>query len=185
MTEAKHVPVKDAEDYQKRVLARASNEFHDDIVPVAEFVTALSNFIKWGNVLDRVKKSLFYGRHFYPHPVEWNPAETPAFVRKPAETRDELLIHAILGHVTESTELAEALAVYAAGGSFDTVNLQEEFGDANWYRTLGLSQLSQTDLQNMDQNDAKLEKRFGPAFSKDKANNRDLDKERETLEQNK
>lgn len=180
--ETKHTPVADAADYQKRVLARASNQFHDGIVPLSEMQNALREFIKWGNVLDRVKKSLFYGKPFYLFDVQFLPGERPDFVSKPETSKEEVLLHAILGHLTESVELAEALVLYQAGAGFDDVNLQEEFGDGNWYRTLALSELGQTDLQNMDQNDCKLEKRFGAAFSKEKATNRDLDKERQTLE---
>lgn len=172
-------------DYQKNVLARCSTGWHGGRVPTTELVNALQQFVKWGNVLDRAKKSLFYDRDFYPGNPAFNATEHYTVVDDDYQFSDKekVLIHALLGHMTESVELAEAFVAMLQGTStFDDVNLQEEFGDAEWYRALALSQLGQTHEQNLAQNDAKLEKRFGPAFTKEKANERNLDEERKTLE---
>ena len=172
-------------DYQKNVLARASKSFHGGKVPTTELLNALDQFIKWGNVLARAKKSLFYGRDFFPANPAFNAGEHFTTIDEDYQLteKEQVLIHAILGHATESVELAEVLVKLMRGtGTFDDVNIQEEFGDGEWYRALGLSQLGQTHEENLKQNDAKLERRFGKAFDPEKANERDLEGERAALE---
>lgn len=169
------------EEYTRRVLARCSTEFHGNKVDGDDFKEALKEFIEAGQRLDRIKKALFYGRDF-----SWDGEGLVQEVDRPiaeAVRNGAVLVHAILGIATESVELCEAALVsFDSPNGYDIVNLQEEFGDANWYRTLALSVLGQTHEENIIQNDNKLEKRFGPVFSEQAANERDLDAERAVLE---
>jgi NTP pyrophosphatase (non-canonical NTP hydrolase) len=173
-------------DYTMNVLARRSTQWHGDKMDFSDLRDVLAEFIEVGNRLDRAKKTLFYGRAF-----SWgeNADNFPIGTPTPAVGLQETdIIHAILGAATEGVELVEALHKFffdsPGDEGFDHVNLQEEFGDLAWYRALGLFALNQTHQQNIEQNDAKLEKRFGPAFTQEAANNRDLAGEREVLEGN-
>lgn len=168
------------EHYTRNVQARCSDEFHGHLVDECDFKIALAEFIEAGNRLDRLKKSLFYGQ-----PFSYNEGREGLVVDCPLETPNSFartLIHAILGVATEGTELVEALFAYISDQPWDIVNLCEEFGDLEWYRALGLSALGETNEHNLQRNDRKLELRFGPAFSAEGANTRDLEAERKILE---
>jgi NTP pyrophosphatase (non-canonical NTP hydrolase) len=161
--------------YTQRVLARASHRWYNEKLDIEDFFLLMDEFIEVGNRLDKAKKALMYGRDFDDFPVD---EATPMIPE-----RDQRICHAILGVATEGVELVEAMSAYFQRGErFDTVNLQEECGDLAWYRAFLLNELGQTHVENIIQNDAKLEKRFGSTFSEDAANNRDLDAERNTLE---
>lgn len=179
------------EEYQERVLGRASHRWHNDKLDIEDFRETLTNFIEWGNRLDRIKKALMYGREFAwdvgyeGSPNDALPVETP--VPTPS-LKHQQLIHAMLGAATEGVEMIEQVyeffRQYTDDNVLDYVNVQEEFGDMEWYRAFALRTLGQSDEQNRIQNDAKLEKRFGPGqvFSEEAANNRDLDAERQILD---
>lgn len=170
----------DYAEYQRHVAARASTSFHGEMIERSDFYDALAFFISAGNRLDRVKKSLMYGR---PYEEDYEPGN--GIKEQPTE-QEQIIIHAILGFATEGVELVEALMkFFFEGEKFDFINLQEEFGDGEWYRALGLTALGQTNAENLDQNDRKLEKRYGPVadgFTYKAANERDLTGERSILE---
>jgi len=94
------------------------------------------------------------------------------------------LIHAALGVCTESAELADQVkkAVFY-GAKLDKANLLEEVGDGLWYMAIVLKTIDKTFGDAMRVNIAKLEKRYPEAFTEEDAINRDLDGEREILEQ--
>lgn len=168
--------------YQQRVLGRASHRWHNEKLDTGDLAEVLDQFIYWGTALDSIKKALMYGRDFVQHP-----GQTPLAVNAPLPTpseQDQLFCHAILGAATEGVELVEAMREFFFGESrrFDPVNLQEEFGDMEWYRALGLYALGQTHEANLEQNNAKLELRFGKIFTEQAANSRDLTAERKLLE---
>lgn len=178
--------------YQQRVLARASHCWYNEKLDIEDLQEALKEFIESGNRLDRVKKALMYGRDFqYIEGQENIPVQAPCPI--PNE-RDQRLIHAMLGVATEGVEMMEAVQRFFFGDTdyegvkcvdsvpFDEVNLQEEFGDTEWYRAFGLSELNQTHEENIRQNDDKLEKRYGSTFTEEAANNRNLNTERKVLE---
>lgn len=172
----------DYETYQARVLGRASHRWHNERIPLPMLAIILREFIKWGNELDAVKKSLMYDRPFMGSTA--GVTSDTEFMPRPSE-QNQRLIHAMLGIATEGVEMMEAVQEFIFGTGepgFDLVNLQEEFGDTEWYRALGLDALGQTDEENRDQNDAKLEARYGGTFSEDKANNVDRAQERKILE---
>lgn len=164
--------------YEKNVRARCSQEWHYRLIDRHGLIGLLECLTEHLQYLDNVKKALFYGREFAPPPTG-----TENYLHGGTEYKTRNLIHAILGIATESGELLEALLANLRDGKvFDEVNLQEEFGDVEWYRQLALTMLSQDHFSNIMQNDRKLEKRFGPAFDAERANNRNLDDERTTLE---
>jgi NTP pyrophosphatase (non-canonical NTP hydrolase) len=91
--------------------------------------------------------------------------------------------HAITGIFTEGAEMADAFKRYKYYGTeLDTVNLKEEIGDLLWYVQLLCSSLDTTIEEAMDTNEAKLKARFGDSFSEEAAVTRDLEVEREVLE---
>lgn len=167
--------------YQERVLGRASHRYYHDKIDKDDLRIVLEEFIEAGQRLDRVKKSLMYGRDF-----EMNVGEEQLPIDEVSinvKEHDQRIIHAALGVATEGVELIEAVhARLYKDKSFDAVNLQEEFGDVEWYRAFGLATLGQSHEDNLVQNDNKLEKRFGSTFTEEAANTRNLDAERVVLE---
>jgi hypothetical protein len=167
----------DYDEYQKRVLDRASHRWHNERVPLHDFRKILENFIIWGNKLDAIKKGLMYDRE--PEPGTFS-HQHPLSTVPTIPERDQRIFHAMIGVATEGVEMMEAAFEHFFGGvHFDRVNLQEEFGDVEWYRAFGLSELRQTHEENIEQNDRKLELRYkGRQFTEQAANERDLDAER-------
>ena len=102
----------------------------------------MEEIIQNGSDLDAVKKSLAYGK------------EPGYFVRGEQSSQDcsahmahmnKDIVHAILGIVTEATELAEALLIsFQQGTPIDEVNLLEEIGDIMWYQAVALNALGKT-----------------------------------------
>jgi NTP pyrophosphatase (non-canonical NTP hydrolase) len=93
-------------------------------------------------------------------------------------------LHMILGIGTELGELEDQYKKHMAyGKDLDTVNVEEELGDILFYVT-GLCNLLNITLEGvMEQNVNKLTARYGGnKFTKDKALNRNLEKERKVLE---
>lgn len=94
-------------------------------------------------------------------------------------------IHGIIGLMTECGELADQYKRHIFYGKpLDLTNLREELGDIDWYQcvladTGGIEDI----LDCLRAVIAKLRKRFPDKFSEDKALNRDLDAERNALEQ--
>lgn len=93
------------------------------------------------------------------------------------------LLHASMGMVTEAAEFMDQMKRHVIyGAELDHTNLKEELGDMLWYIALAM-RVTGTDFEaEMTRNIEKLKKRFPDKFTTDKALNRDLDVERETLE---
>ncbi len=90
--------------------------------------------------------------------------------------------HAIIGLVTESAELLDAVKktkIY--GKSLDTVNLVEEAGDCMWYLALLCDELHISFEDVWEKNIAKLRTRYPEKWEQAKALDRDLDAERAAL----
>lgn len=98
-------------------------------------------------------------------------------------TPDEL--HAILGVAGESGELIDAIKkTIFYGLPLDKVNCDEEFGDKTYFIQLWCFTRGITIFDLMAQNEAKLRQRYPEGkFVQDRAVNRDLEAEREVLEQ--
>ena len=113
---------------------------------------------------------------------------TPDFVRLEGATPEHnmmiaRLLHAILGKMSETGELADMLKKHIIyGKAFDSINTMEEVGDDSWYSSLALAAIKVSVEQSMQANIAKLKTRYGDKFTAHAALNRDLDAERATLE---
>ena len=94
------------------------------------------------------------------------------------------LIHYTDGLVTEAAELKDAIKKHTAYGTeLDVPNRKEELGDVFWYaaRIMDMFDWSMGDVMQL--NIDKLKARYPEKFTQELAENRDLEKEREILEQ--
>lgn len=92
-------------------------------------------------------------------------------------------IHMVLGIMTEAGEIADAYKKNTAyGKDVDWVNVKEEIGDIMWYIS-NLCTMRGWDLEEiLGTNIDKLKTRYGDKFSEERANKRNLSREREILE---
>lgn len=92
-------------------------------------------------------------------------------------------IHMVLGMQTEAAEIADAYKkTIAYKKELDFVNVKEELGDILWY-IANLCNMHGWDLRDiMQTNIDKLKARYPEKFTEENALNRNLDKERATLE---
>lgn len=109
---------------------------------------------------------------------------TPELVARMSDKSNIRLLHAGIGMCTESGEFIDQLkkAIFY-GKPLDKVNLLEEIGDTCFYLGIALDVLGSDFDTEQRKNIAKLKARYGDKFSSEAAINRDLDKEREILEQ--
>jgi len=96
------------------------------------------------------------------------------------------IFHGILGIATESGELMQALlsSIINVGTNMDSVNIQEELNDINWYQAIIHDELNLNWEDGLRKNIEKLRARFPEKFTEHDANNRNLEKERQILEGN-
>lgn len=93
------------------------------------------------------------------------------------------VMHAAMGLVTESAELLDALKkAMFYGKELDVTNIKEEAGDMLWYLALLFDALGTNFESEQARVIAKLKDRFPDKFTNELAENRDLVKERKTLE---
>lgn len=110
------------------------------------------------------------------------PDERDAIVRASNPTVSRLL-HAGMGMVTEAGEFMGTLKAHIRyGKEIDIPNLIEELGDIEWYVAHAIRTLKSSYGHVHATNINKLMKRFPEKFTNDKAINRDLKAERESLE---
>lgn len=94
------------------------------------------------------------------------------------------LLHAGIGLSTEAGEFMDALKKHIFyGKELDRVNLKEELGDLFWYMAIACDELDIEFEPIMVRNIEKLRARYGEKFTEEKAENRDLNRERTILEQ--
>lgn len=91
----------------------------------------------------------------------------------------------IIGITTEAGEMLDALKkkMYQQR-PYDITNLKEECGDLFFYFTELLHAIDSDLIEIIEMNRAKLSSRYVSKFNKDESVNRDLDKERQILEDN-
>jgi len=93
------------------------------------------------------------------------------------------LLHGALGLAGEAGEFADAIKKHVFyGAPCDMTNLIEELGDILWYCVVVMDTLDLTFEEVQKKNVAKLQQRYGGAFSLEKVLNRDTAAEREALE---
>lgn len=95
---------------------------------------------------------------------------------------DADMMHGVLGLSTEAGELLDAVKkVVFYGKELDLTNIKEEIGDCLFYLELLCQAVGTTIEAEKKRNMKKLKARYGEKFSKEKADKRNLDKEREVL----
>jgi NTP pyrophosphatase (non-canonical NTP hydrolase) len=96
------------------------------------------------------------------------------------------LLHAGMGLSTESGEFLDSLKKHIFYGKpLDKINLAEELGDLFWYCAIVADELGVEFEPIMERNIEKLKARYGDRFNEEKAENRDLKRERDILEKQK
>lgn len=173
-------------DYVAEANVTCSNKFHGDLVSIIDFRTKLKAAMEALADLDAMKKTLFYGRALPPNFDAPTPAtfsySLPHMVDAADPDRGEVIVHGVIGLATEAGELLEALDSALDGEQFDSVNMQEEVGDAFWYQAI-LAKAGGFSFDTCQRrNIAKLRKRFPDKFTEHDALNRDLFGERAILE---
>jgi len=96
------------------------------------------------------------------------------------------LLHGVIGAAGETGELLDAVKrSLFYGKPLDRVNLREEIGDTLWYLALICSELDYSFEEAMQQNIAKLRKRYPEkTFSSHRALNRDIPEEQKSFTSN-
>jgi NTP pyrophosphatase (non-canonical NTP hydrolase) len=92
-------------------------------------------------------------------------------------------LHMAIGISTEAGEILDTFKKsFAYGNNLDIVNVKEELGDCMWYvsNLMRMLDLSLEDVLQL--NVDKLRSRYKYGWSKEEANNRDLNKERNILQ---
>jgi len=183
------------EDLEQFVSDAIRTESRIDAVEVNEdlITETISVLINAGNILDQIKKHVFYGKDYdisiLLHHVRCIEDSTTALGNlSRCDIHDEekldinpRVFHSIVGIATESTELLEALNL--DGKDMDRVNLGEEFGDLDWYKAIAVDELNLNWVTILETVIGKLKERYPEEeFTSEAAINRDLDKEREILD---
>lgn len=149
-----------------------------------------------GNLLDHIKKHAFYGREYDHRGMDKHIMDISDTMKQLQDmTFDELdddeevlnidtrIFHAMIGTATEAVEIVEAINIDEP--ALDLINIGEEFGDLNWFQAI-FCDASGIEWNNiLDVNAEKLfkakEARYKKGFTEDAANKRNLDAEREVL----
>lgn len=154
----------------------------------------LSLSIATTEIMDQVKKSVFYGRPLNQEAVNKRIAEIQSMngILKEADISnadkevidvDPRLFHGIIGKFTEVGEMLEAMEEHiATGAPLDVVNLREELGDDSWYNAILCDATGIRMEDTLGLVIDKLRARYGDKFDAYLANNRDLVTERQILE---
>ena len=191
--------IKTVEDYQ---LHSARHDQKDNYQGVRDrlqadpelVVNTLTSMVELASMMDFVKKKIAYGAD--PESADFKAKfdkrdkEISELISDQDQYHLELfkdetfarLYHYYLGLFTESGELLEALLKALKSGKLDIVNLKEEHGDLDWYKSQASTTIGSTLIEEMALNDKKLHARYEKGFSNDKAMKRDTDKERKILE---
>ena len=155
--------------------------------PVRNFLASeLQELARFSLTLDHAKRVITYGDKCR---VNLTHQEYPA---PHLGEGARLLLHGLLGKLTEALELVPILLDLMAGRPVDTANLLEELADDEFYEVLvmysaGLGRTHSKEEAGFDvrryASGMKLGKRYkGGVFSKEAALGRDLGAERENLE---
>lgn len=175
-------------EYTEGVLRTASGNFHGHSYNAAVAIAVMQNFVDASNMLDEMKKALYYGRDTqttcYRHLLALGVSEEEFTTKQWPPKLDNNLLHSLVGIATESGELIEAVVncLTNDNAELDLVNLKEELGDVLWYVALMLTCLESDINPVMRINLLKLYKRFPEKFTELNANQRDLATERQVLE---
>lgn len=163
-------------EYLSESARTVSPAMHPNLVDIDDLKHELRQAICAGEILDDIKKALFYGKTDR-MPTPWRPAQAGDFDGVATDA-----VHAILGIFTEAVELLRLLSQRLEGGDPITeLEVRDEAGDVMWYlallfRTYGLG-FEQVGGANI----AKLRKRFPKKFDAERAINKDIRSEYDVL----
>ena len=170
------------------------------VVDQNKLIAVMQAFIAAGNILDVMKKDIFYGlptdqtklaaRQLRILQNEGDlQANTISVLFDTDNPHTELtgvdtrLAHAIIGISTEAVELCEALiASITTGQPIDIINVLEELFDILWYVFIAHDATNTAVTQTLDRGFAKLKARYADKFDSARAHTRDLATERVILE---
>jgi hypothetical protein len=153
-----------------------SERFYPEKISNREFLDALDNFVAAADMLDKFKRSMFYGTEFPAMPMT---VERDITISEVAPN----LIHGIVGAASESGELISALLKALRGGGLDRVNVCEEIGDTEWYFAVLYNELNTTMDAVQRANIAKLRFRRPQDFDIHDVGERNRVEERRILEE--
>ena len=178
--------MEDKFNYIEEANVTMSDGFHCELVSHEFLMMQLNDFIEIVDNLDRIKKTLFYGRAL-PEVMAQGDSHLRRNDIQVVGLHDNphdgiRLLHGIIGIITEAGELAYALREGLQGRKIDNINLGEEVGDIQWYAAAILRVLGTNFDKVQRTNIAKLRARFPDKFNEHDANNRNLDAERVILE---
>lgn len=181
----------DLQQFQKDAI-RTESRIAAVSVNTKYLASLLQVMICSGNLLDQIKKNVFYDKPIDPEVratyltgiIEALDTKE-LFIDDPTVDKTTIevsprLFHSIIGMATESTELLENMA----DGNIDVVNLLEEIGDLHWYAAIAFDETGANWDDTLDTTIKKLKSRYPDAYSADNAINRDLATERAILEEN-
>ncbi|MDP9155340.1 MAG: hypothetical protein M3O74_13930 [Pseudomonadota bacterium] len=181
--------------YRAEVLSTESKPDTINYGP-ATLLMALNLAVQTGNLLDQIKRAVFYGKQMDPEltsqalqaipgimkdltfPISTgrylDPRDADFFAGIDPEARkvlslqgvDVRLLHAALGKFTESTEFVAAIIPTFFGQPVDKVNLLEESGDGRWYDEIALDALGYTAEQCNFTNIKKLKDKKAGRYQK-------------------
>jgi len=182
----------DLEQFKKDAL-RTESLIDDVEANYMVLVELLNAFIGVGNMLDQVKKNVFYGKPFDKNRFLHNMFSANQSLQQLQYNKlddkqkidiDPRLFHGIIGIATEATEMVEALNTAIHGfEEVDWVNVAEENGDIAWYQSILMDDLNMNWDGVLHAVIAKLKSRYPDKFTNEEAINRDTDKERKVLEE--
>jgi len=164
----------DTENYVKQARVTLSGEVHLGLVHPNDIDHLFANFTKFGQIVDKRKRALFYGKPISEETA--HKAGNCAANLYNGELRTYNILHMIMGLITETAEFIEG---FQKG---DAVNVKEELGDILWYLAILASEYDLSLEDCAEANIAKLRARFGDKFTAHDAINRNVDKERTILE---
>ena len=172
-----------AQFHQKLAQNTKSPHFFNQNHEPFEIAVVLQEAIDAAGYADVVKKSLFYDKRIDPYYLD-------SMVRDAAQGHygaqldhlDADILHAVLGLITESAELAElVLTSMLSGEPVDRQKMIDELGDVRWYYSILLSAIGSNDDEVTDKNIAKLRTRFPNKFSLYAATTRDTEAENQAM----
>lgn len=150
-------------------------------LPIVLVYSVLETIRRCGAKAGSLKGHLFYGREIRSSGLVQPQIERDKMLERMQNVPTDL-IHSILGMADELAEITEVVSEYIYNGKrIDWDNLTEEYGDMLWFFSLGNTARGVKNEDVAELNIEKLKERFGDEFSEEKANNRDLDSEREVF----
>lgn len=181
------------DEYTKSAI-RTESTIDSITISKQDLIEIVRVYVDAANILDQYKKSIFYGREIDSAKFCLNVAKLresadkfcKGTIHNPTDTLtiNTRVLHSLLGCMTESGELGEALLEALETGQLDLVNVGEEMNDINWYQAIFYDAANMDWGNGLNNNIEKLKARYPEKFTEENAFNRDLGNERKILEKN-